>query len=80
VTESGDGISAGPIAEKTRAQQIIQLFASIGFLAVLVVPSDPQKSASLRRSASGHSSVYFNRPWHISRPDVLETCIADLRR
>jgi protein-S-isoprenylcysteine O-methyltransferase Ste14 len=32
-------ISAGPIAEKTRAQQIIQLFASIGFLAILVVPS-----------------------------------------
>ena len=32
-------ISAGPIAEKTRAQQIIQLFASVGFLAVLVVPS-----------------------------------------
>jgi protein-S-isoprenylcysteine O-methyltransferase Ste14 len=32
-------ISAGPIAEKTRAQQIIQLFASIAFLAILVVPS-----------------------------------------
>jgi protein-S-isoprenylcysteine O-methyltransferase Ste14 len=32
-------ISAGPIAEKSRAQQIIQLFASIGFLAILVVPS-----------------------------------------
>jgi protein-S-isoprenylcysteine O-methyltransferase Ste14 len=32
-------VSAGPIAEKTRAQQIIQLFASIGFLAILVVPS-----------------------------------------
>jgi protein-S-isoprenylcysteine O-methyltransferase Ste14 len=32
-------VSAGPIAEKTRAQQIIQLFASLGFLAMLVVPS-----------------------------------------
>ena len=32
-------VSAGPIAEKTRAQQIIQLFASIAFLAILVVPS-----------------------------------------
>jgi protein-S-isoprenylcysteine O-methyltransferase Ste14 len=32
-------ISAGPIAEKTRTQQIIQLCASIGFLAILVVPS-----------------------------------------
>jgi protein-S-isoprenylcysteine O-methyltransferase Ste14 len=32
-------VSAGPIAEKTRAQQIIQLFASVGFLAILVVPS-----------------------------------------
>ena len=32
-------VSAGPIAEKSRAQQIIQLFASIGFLANLVVPS-----------------------------------------
>jgi protein-S-isoprenylcysteine O-methyltransferase Ste14 len=32
-------VSAGPIAEKSRAQQIIQLFASIGFLAILVVPS-----------------------------------------
>jgi protein-S-isoprenylcysteine O-methyltransferase Ste14 len=32
-------VSAGPIAEKTRAQQIIQLFGSIGFLAMLVVPS-----------------------------------------
>jgi protein-S-isoprenylcysteine O-methyltransferase Ste14 len=32
-------LSAGPIAEKTRVQQIIQLFASVGFLAVLIVPS-----------------------------------------
>jgi protein-S-isoprenylcysteine O-methyltransferase Ste14 len=32
-------VSAGPIAEKTRTQQIIQLFASLGFLAILVVPS-----------------------------------------
>ena len=32
-------VSAGPIAEKSRAQQIIQLFASIGFLVTLVVPS-----------------------------------------
>jgi protein-S-isoprenylcysteine O-methyltransferase Ste14 len=32
-------VSAGPLAEKSRAQQIIQLFASIGFLAILVVPS-----------------------------------------
>ena len=32
-------VSAGPIAEKSRAQQIIQLFASIGFLAILIVPS-----------------------------------------
>jgi protein-S-isoprenylcysteine O-methyltransferase Ste14 len=32
-------VSAGPVAEKTRAQQIIQLFASMGFLAILVVPS-----------------------------------------
>jgi protein-S-isoprenylcysteine O-methyltransferase Ste14 len=32
-------ISAGPLAEESRAQQIIQLFASIGFLAILVVPS-----------------------------------------
>jgi protein-S-isoprenylcysteine O-methyltransferase Ste14 len=31
-------VSAGPIAEKTRTQQIIQLFASLGFLAILVVP------------------------------------------
>ena len=29
----------GPIAEKDRTQQIIQLFASLGFLAILVVPS-----------------------------------------
>jgi protein-S-isoprenylcysteine O-methyltransferase Ste14 len=32
-------VSAGPVAEKSRAQQIIQLFASVGFLAILVVPS-----------------------------------------
>jgi protein-S-isoprenylcysteine O-methyltransferase Ste14 len=32
-------VSAGPTAEKTRSQQIIQLFASLGFLAILVVPS-----------------------------------------
>lgn len=32
-------VRAGPIAEKTRTQQIIQLFASLGFLAILVVPS-----------------------------------------
>jgi protein-S-isoprenylcysteine O-methyltransferase Ste14 len=32
-------VSAGPIAEKTRAQQIIQVFASFGFLAILIVPS-----------------------------------------
>ena len=32
-------VSAGPIAERTRAQRIIQFFASIGFLAVLIVPS-----------------------------------------
>jgi protein-S-isoprenylcysteine O-methyltransferase Ste14 len=32
-------VSAGPVAEKSRAQQIIPLFASIGFLAILVVPS-----------------------------------------
>jgi protein-S-isoprenylcysteine O-methyltransferase Ste14 len=32
-------VSAGPIAEKTRTQQIIQLFASVGFLAMLVVPA-----------------------------------------
>lgn len=32
-------ISAGPTAEKTRTQQIIQLLASLGFLAILVVPS-----------------------------------------
>lgn len=32
-------VSAGPIAEKSRTQQIIQLFASLGFLATLVVPS-----------------------------------------
>lgn len=32
-------VSAGPIAEKARIQKIIQLFASLGFLAILVVPS-----------------------------------------
>lgn len=32
-------VSAGPIAEKTRTQRIIQLFASVGFLALLIVPS-----------------------------------------
>lgn len=32
-------VSAGPTAEKTRTQQIIQLLASLGFLAILVVPS-----------------------------------------
>jgi protein-S-isoprenylcysteine O-methyltransferase Ste14 len=32
-------VSAGPIAEKTRTQQIIQLFASLGFLAILIVPA-----------------------------------------
>jgi protein-S-isoprenylcysteine O-methyltransferase Ste14 len=32
-------VRAGPIAEKTRTQQIIQLFASLGFLAIMVVPS-----------------------------------------
>ena len=32
-------INAGPIAERSRTQQIIQLFASLGFLAILVVPS-----------------------------------------
>lgn len=32
-------VSAGPIVEKSRTQQIIQLFASLGFLAILVVPS-----------------------------------------
>jgi protein-S-isoprenylcysteine O-methyltransferase Ste14 len=32
-------VSAGPMAEKTRAQQIIQVFASFGFLAILIVPS-----------------------------------------
>ena len=30
---------AGPTAEKTRPQQVIQLFASLGFLAIIVVPS-----------------------------------------
>jgi protein-S-isoprenylcysteine O-methyltransferase Ste14 len=32
-------VNAGPIAEKSRTQQIIQLFASLGFLAILIVPS-----------------------------------------
>ena len=32
-------ISAGPMAESSRTQKIIQLFASLGFLAILVVPS-----------------------------------------
>ena len=32
-------VGAGPTAEKTRTQQIIQLLASVGFLAILVVPS-----------------------------------------
>ena len=32
-------VKAGPTAEKTRPQQIIQLFASLGFLAIIVVPS-----------------------------------------
>ena len=32
-------VNAGPTAEKTRIQQIIQLFASLGFLAIIVVPS-----------------------------------------
>jgi len=32
-------VSAGPIAEKSRTQKIIQLFASLAFLAILVVPS-----------------------------------------
>ena len=32
-------VRAGPIAEKSRIQKIIQLFASLGFLASLVVPS-----------------------------------------
>jgi protein-S-isoprenylcysteine O-methyltransferase Ste14 len=32
-------VSAGPIAEKSRTQQIIQLLASLGFLAILIVPS-----------------------------------------
>jgi protein-S-isoprenylcysteine O-methyltransferase Ste14 len=33
------GEDAGPIAEKSRIQQVIQLFASLGFLAILVLPS-----------------------------------------
>lgn len=32
-------VSAGPIAEKKRTQQIIQLFASLAFLSILIVPS-----------------------------------------
>jgi protein-S-isoprenylcysteine O-methyltransferase Ste14 len=32
-------VSAGPIAEKSRSQQIIQSLASLGFLAILIVPS-----------------------------------------
>jgi protein-S-isoprenylcysteine O-methyltransferase Ste14 len=32
-------VSAGPVAEKSRTQKIIQFFASLGFLAILVVPS-----------------------------------------
>lgn len=32
-------VKAGAFAEKDRTQQIIQLFASVGFLAILVVPS-----------------------------------------
>lgn len=32
-------LSAGPVAEKSRAQRAIQLFASIVFLGILVVPS-----------------------------------------
>jgi protein-S-isoprenylcysteine O-methyltransferase Ste14 len=32
-------VNAGPAAEKLRTQQIIQLFASCGFLAIIVVPS-----------------------------------------
>jgi protein-S-isoprenylcysteine O-methyltransferase Ste14 len=32
-------VSAGPIAEKSATQKIIQLFAFLGFLAVVVVPS-----------------------------------------
>lgn len=32
-------VSAGPVAEKIRTQRIIQFFGSIGFLAMLIVPS-----------------------------------------
>jgi protein-S-isoprenylcysteine O-methyltransferase Ste14 len=32
-------VNAGPIAEKSRTQQIIQFLASLGFLAILIVPS-----------------------------------------
>jgi protein-S-isoprenylcysteine O-methyltransferase Ste14 len=38
-------VSAGPIAEKSRTQQIIQLCASLGFLAILVVPSLDHRSS-----------------------------------
>ena len=32
-------VNGGPIAEKSRIQQVIQFFASLGFLAILVLPS-----------------------------------------
>jgi protein-S-isoprenylcysteine O-methyltransferase Ste14 len=32
-------VSAGPMAEKSRAQQVIQFFATLGFLGILIVPS-----------------------------------------
>lgn len=32
-------VNAGPTAEKTRSQQVIQSFASLGFLALMIVPS-----------------------------------------
>lgn len=38
-------VSAGSIAENSRTQQIIQLFASLGFLAILVVPSLDHRSS-----------------------------------
>lgn len=38
-------VSAGPIAERSRTQQIIQFFASLGFLAILVVPSLDHRSS-----------------------------------
>ncbi len=31
-------VSAGPVAEKSRTQKVIQLFASLAFLAILAVP------------------------------------------